>query len=324
MAASSAERAELLRQIQQRNADIEALRDEAQRLRTEQHSLHDKFEQRVQTLEAKLLRSHLVPVAHSRSQEQAALDTADLENEFARQRLLELTGYPHNGAEEYDIEDFQREQALLKRQQDLGLPPPPMLPPGAEVVDLRVHRVPEAALEEWQEEQMRQGNAMKLAMLQHSHQQAQRAPPPQFLGRVIPSNALLTPSPYHPVGPLTHKGFYDNVYPITRPPVSVDNILETSWALPHSSWVGYADYFEARKFPHGFCESKLELNATKGGSSPSQFWAQMAGAEEKRGTHCEQTWYTRPPRPEPWMLSPWRIPPAEYAVVNTCASFFPY
>mmetsp|Transcript_12183 Transcript_12183/g.21181 ORF Transcript_12183/g.21181 Transcript_12183/m.21181 type:complete len:327 (+) Transcript_12183:67-1047(+) len=322
---NSALKAKLVKQIRQRDADIEALREEAQRLLAQQHSFHDEFEQRVQTLEAKLLRSHLVPVLHSRKDKEQELDTKELENEFHRQRLLELTNYPRNGPEEGEDQDFKQEQALEQMQMNLGLPPPPMLPPGAEVVDLKVHSLHEATLEEWKEEQRLAGNSMKLDMLKHNRLQAQRPPPPVLAGRVIPSNALLTPSPYHPMGHLRQLGFYENVYPITRPPVSVDNVMETSWAGAHApSYQAYADFFEARQFPPGFCEAQLEYNPGRGGSGPAQFWAQLAGVEERRGTHYDKTWWTRPPPPQPWMLPPWRIPPAERAVVNTCATFFPY
>lgn len=333
MSETAGDKAELIRQITAQNAAIEGLRAEARKLRSRGSGSHDQVEARIQELEAKLLRCRLIPVDHDISLEaqmkQQKVSDEHLRQEFSRQQALEITEYPPNyGTDEEDEEEEKRkeQEELVEKQMKYGMQPVPYPMQEymkAKVVDVRVHNVPAEMMERYFEDKHER---QELPERKDPYMYPQRPPPPILQGRIIDSNALLTPSPYHVMGPTTLAGFNNNVYPITRPPVPVEDVLETSWAGAHEpTYRAYADFYQSRAFPPGYCERVYEVMPHQGSSS-EHFWKMMAGVDdhEKRGVYGEHRWFTSPPPPEPWMLPYWRIDPLERRVVNTCAAFFHY
>lgn len=242
------DRAELIRYCQNQDNKIDELKMKTKELRETHHGNHDEWRKRVEELEAHVLSAKLKPVADSSSAVPRAahipLDMTPngLLQEF-RMRTTAEDMADRMTIQEQREEEEQRELAI--QSQMLGLPSIQQLalPEGSKIIDIRlVDSKARPEVLRMMRPHMEESHGQ--------HVQPQAMPPPSLKGRIYDSNMALTPSPYHPVGPVSQMGLLQNLYPIDRAPINYSNVFESAWPGAEEQWyTAYGDYQVARDYP---------------------------------------------------------------------------
>lgn len=230
---------------------------QAKTLRSKQHGDHDDWVRRVEDLEAHVLSAKLVPVASGKD---AMPPPMPVPNDLVPNGLLQEFKDRTTAEEVYmdktpeEEEEEKEQQELTMKSLELGLPSLYQLglPKGAKIIDIRLVE-PNVCQQQWKVDRRR------LA----------RPPPPQqptLKGRIMDSNWALTPSPYHPVGPAAQMGLLQNLYPVDRCPVNLENVFQSTWPGAEEKWYqAYADSGQSRAFPALYPEATFERDVDKGG-----------------------------------------------------------
>lgn len=141
-------------------------------------------------------------------------------------------------------------------------------------------------------------------------------PAPRRTGRIVDSNAMLTPSPFYPADPAALAGEgMRHVYPVSWPPAPLyrKNMLEErTWCFERAGrYEAPEDFLQRRWCPELWKQEVRVEQGPPGGTS----WRWLAGvseSEETRRAVGEETWYLEPPAPPPvaarsapgWMAAP--------------------
>jgi len=254
------DKAELIRYLQNQDDKVIELKMKCKELREHHHGNHDEWKRRVEELEAHVLSAKLKPVADGNAAVPRAphipLDMTPngLLQEF-RMRTTAEDVADRMTIQEQQEEEEQRELAM--QSQMLGLPSIQQLalPEGSKIIDIRL--VDGVMSRRYMKEQM-ESSGQQVG-------QPQAMPPPSLKGRIYDSNMALTPSPYHPVGPVSQMGLLQNLYPIDRAPMSYDNVFESAWPGAEEQWyTAYGDYQTARDYPQMQAEVFWERDVDRG------------------------------------------------------------
>lgn len=257
---------ELIRYCQQQDEKIQELKVKAGQLRAKQHGDHDKWVRRVEDLEAHVLSAKLKPVAAGKD---AARKPPEIPQDLTPNGLLQefadrTTAAEINEDMTPDEEDEYNDQlALVAKSEQLGLPSIEQLglPEGSKIIDIR----------------MVDGGFVRHQMRQERQRMMQQPPPvqpPSLRGRIYDSNMALTPSPLHPVGPVSQMGLLQNLYPIDRCPIDTENVFQASWPGAEEQWyTAYGDYFQSRQFPTAlYPEANWERDVDRGRNVRNVQW----------------------------------------------------
>lgn len=288
------ERPRLIAEIRRCEANIEGLLPKAQQLRARHHQMYHGLAKRLEDLEAHFFTAQLEPVDHGTEThhhhlppEESQRPPLGLQASFAKQAHVLRAE-----------EEKRREQDLIGWLDDVA--PLPPLPWGSKVVQARVVDGPDADFERppglWPWEQ---------ALMPPPKPPA---PPPRAQGRIVDANAVLMPSPCHPIGQYRQMGFCENLYPVTPPPFPHLHYGVLNTPYPRANERHYeapVDFFNARGCP--------------------PMWWQSVPDESDLGRIASERWSCDGPRP-PW----WEMPPqaplpgkVERALASACSQVFP-
>lgn len=255
------DKAELIRYLQNKDHKVTELKMKCKELREHHHGNHDEWKRRVEDLEAHVLSAKLKPVADGN----AAVPQAPhiplgrtpngLLQEFRMRTTAEDVADMMTIQEQREEEE-QRELAM--QSQMLGLPSIQQLalPEGSKIIDIRL--VDGVMSRRYMKEQHEMESSRPVG-------QPEAMPPPSLKGRIYDSNMALTPSPYHPVGPVSQMGLLQNLYPIDRAPMNYDNVFESAWPGAEEQWyTAYGDYQTARDYPKMEQEVSWERDVDRG------------------------------------------------------------
>jgi len=277
------DRDELIRYCQRQDEEIEELKMKAKQLRAQTHGDHDDWVKRLEQLEAHVLSSKLRPVKHGKDAlNEPAPPPQDLppngllqemaERRYADEVFEDMTPWEeHKMFEQMDL-NMESMRLGLPTIQQMGLPE------GSEIVDIRL-------VEGWYLRQFLRSSFKQMQQMSTMGPGGPmtnpiKPPPPTMLGRVHDSNYMLTPSPLHPVGPVSQMGLLKNLYPIDRAPIDYENVFQTSWPGQEQMWYqGYGDMFDGRKFPQKFAEVSYERDVDKGRTVRNVQWRSQPSGE---------------------------------------------
>jgi len=223
---------QIVGEVLHREREIEALRARVERLRAESLSALNVQEDRVNEIEAHLLRGHLQPLSHDPPPPMPkAAYAPDADNCPAL------------------FEEIRCNKARQRNMRHTMLEHPDTLPPGGKVIGIRHLEFFHDCVDYGPMEDQRRRDD---------------EPEPEMEGHVHISNAVMTPSMYHSpewlsqqgllaslsVELLGEEGYPVNVYPVTRPPPAMAgiNMLDSArpWDRPTMTWRAKQDHLEAR------------------------------------------------------------------------------
>lgn len=265
---------ELIRFCQHQDHQIHELKMQAKQMRAKQHGDHDDWAKRIADLEAHVLSSKLKPVAHGAD---AAPPPPPIPSDLVPNGLLTefRDRVPGESFREqmnltpWEEDRMYRQMDMNMESMRLGLPSIQQLglPEGSKIIDIRL-------VEGNIIRQLMKAEAQERARMSMNPQlQQAQMPPPTLTGRIYDGNHCLTPSPLHPVGPAAQMGLLQNVYPIDRCPISYENVMQTTWPGAQEQWyTAYGDYFQGRKFPATFPETKVERDVDRGKNVRNTMW----------------------------------------------------
>jgi len=286
------ERPRLIAEIRRCEANIEGLLPKAQQLRARHHEMYNGLAKRLEDLETHFFTAQLEPVDHG----------TETHHHFPPESQKPPIGLQASFAKQAHVlraeEEKRREQDLIGWLDDVA--PLPPLPWGSKVVQARVVDGPDADFE----------HPPKLWPWEQALMPPPKPPPPppRAQGRIVDANAVLMPSPCHPIGQFRQMGFCENLYPVTPPPFPHLHYGVLNTPYPRANERHYeapVDFFNARGCP--------------------PMWWQIVPDESDLGRIASERWSCDGPRP-PW----WEMPPqeplpgkAERALAGACSKVFP-
>lgn len=267
------DKAELIRYLQNQDDKVIELKNKCKELREHHHGNHDEWQRRVEELEAHVLSAKLKPVADGDAAVPRAphiplgMTPNGLLQEFRMRTTAEDVADKMTIQEQREEEE-QRELAI--QSQMLGLPSIQQLalPHGSKIIDIRL--VDGVMSRRYMKEQIERDEFTTGygATTSHSAHQAGKPramPPPTLKGRIYDSNMALTPSQYHPVGPVSQMGLLQNLYPIDRAPMNYESVFESAWPGAEEQWyTAYGDFQQARDAPKMKPEVTWERDVDRG------------------------------------------------------------
>mmetsp|Transcript_15476 Transcript_15476/g.46458 ORF Transcript_15476/g.46458 Transcript_15476/m.46458 type:complete len:393 (+) Transcript_15476:53-1231(+) len=222
----------LLREVQRKERDIEDLRARVERLRADKQTALNVQEDRLNEIEARLLKAHLQPLAH------------DLPPPISQAHRN-----PNESRHPALFEEIRAQKAKQQGCRHTMLEHPDTLPPGGRVIGIRHLDVFHGQVDYVDGQSFRRPG---------------EEPEPEMEGRVLLNNSVLLPSPYHSpewlseqglvtslaVEIMGEEGYPVNVYPVTRPPPELIGINRLDshrpWETTMTSWKARSDHFDSR------------------------------------------------------------------------------
>mmetsp|Transcript_6581 Transcript_6581/g.11442 ORF Transcript_6581/g.11442 Transcript_6581/m.11442 type:complete len:273 (+) Transcript_6581:105-923(+) len=243
-------KADLIAEIRARDQQYHDLLKQVDHLRRERRLRNEDCHRRAAILEAKICSAHLVPVTDGGG------DGAGLEAEA----LWTEAGYAEALKEEQRLHEIEEARIQLEKQEraEKDNDVVEKYGEGAKVVDVRRVEGPEAwvmmsNLQAQKRKEERQKEMQKQHTLREERQYRATHNIPMARGAIMDTNSMMTGSECVPVGRWAWDGYMRNVYPLTRPEVSIADLdpfdqpvrgynRQDHYELP-------ANYFEARRFP---------------------------------------------------------------------------
>eukprot|EP00747_Dinoflagellata_sp_TGD_P166464 gnl/TRDRNA2_/TRDRNA2_189281_c0_seq1.p1 gnl/TRDRNA2_/TRDRNA2_189281_c0~~gnl/TRDRNA2_/TRDRNA2_189281_c0_seq1.p1 ORF type:complete len:530 (+),score=119.09 gnl/TRDRNA2_/TRDRNA2_189281_c0_seq1:55-1644(+) len=230
-------REDLIHRLQMVEHEISELLPRVRQLHAERHAMHAHFLERVDELDAKIQRAHVVPLGEPPA------------------KIKKFVGKVKRG-------QHHHLKAEIEADKIAKLPPPvdPTIPPGGKVVGFR--KLEGLELKEAFDEMAKTDKVFKKMI--HEEELEERALErmgPYGEGRVVDSNALLVPSEELTVGPLTAAGLMGGIYPMSAPPshprnfVNLDSMRKETY---ERSWRRRFHWYKSRMFQELYFRPWLE------------------------------------------------------------------
>mmetsp|Transcript_9938 Transcript_9938/g.22595 ORF Transcript_9938/g.22595 Transcript_9938/m.22595 type:complete len:276 (-) Transcript_9938:43-870(-) len=256
---STMSKAHLIAEIRARDQQYHELLKQVDHLRRERRLRNEDCHRRAAVLEAKICSAHIVPVTGGGG-EGVGVEADALWTEAGYAEALREEQRLH-AIEEARLQE-ERKQKAAKDNDVLE-----KYGEGAKVVDVRRVEGPEAwhmmsELEAKRRREEKINEMQKRAALREERQYLASRNIPMGRGAIMDTNSMMTGSECVPVGRWAWDGYLRNVYPLTRPEVSIADLdpfdqpvrgrnRQDHYELP-------ANYFEARRFPAADSVSYLE------------------------------------------------------------------
>mmetsp|Transcript_8277 Transcript_8277/g.18502 ORF Transcript_8277/g.18502 Transcript_8277/m.18502 type:complete len:285 (+) Transcript_8277:95-949(+) len=241
-----AAKSKLIREIQEKDRQLHELLRQAMHLRRERHARNEECHRRAAMLEAKICSAHLLPVAgggNEPAQERPSAQLMEASYGAALREEQRLHAEELARVEQEKMKVVEVDDELQAKYGE-----------GAKVVDVRRIEGPEAwhmmaKIEaEKKRNEMRQESEARLKRERARYQNI-----PMGRGYIMDTNSIMTGSEVVPVGQFAWDGYLRNVYPLTRPEVSIDDLnpfdhptraydRKEHYELP-------VNYFQSRCFP---------------------------------------------------------------------------